>query len=86
MVPRPPAPLYISGVSFHWSPTRMDQLERAARGGKRLALMRRGSEHVLIPRPPETSARGERLIGFLTMSGQEMAFELDQVESFEVVS
>lgn len=86
MVPRPPVPLYISGVSFHWSPTRMDQLERAAREGKRVALMRRGTEYVVIARRLEIGARGERLIGFLTMSGQEMAFELDQVESFEVVS
>ncbi len=64
----------------------MDQLERAAREGKRVALMRRGTEYVVVARRIEIGVRGERLIGFLAMSGQEMAFELKDVESFEVVS
>ena len=64
----------------------MDQLERAAREGLRVAVRRRGVEFVVTARRLELSARGERLIGYLPMTGNEMTFELNQVESFEVLS
>lgn len=64
----------------------MDQLERAARDGLRVAVRRRGVEFVVTARRVELSARGERLIGYLPMTGSEMTFELSQVESFEVLS
>lgn len=64
----------------------MDQLERAARDGLRVAVRRRGVEFVVTARRVELSARGERLIGYLPMTGNEMTFELSQVESFEVLS
>lgn len=73
-------------MPFHWSPARMDQLERAARDGRRVALTRRGTEYIVVARRVEIGARGERLIGVLPMTGDEMSFELSHVESFEVVS
>jgi len=64
----------------------MDQLERAARDGRRVSLTRRGTEFVVIARRIEVSASGERLIGVLPMTGDEMRFELAEVEGFEVLS
>ncbi len=64
----------------------MDQLERAARGGLRVAVRRRGVEFVVVARRVEVAARGERLIGFLPMTGNEIIFELSQVEGFEVLA
>ena len=72
-------------MPFHWSPARMDQLERAARDGRRVAVMRRGTEYVVVARRGERSSRGERLVGLVTMTGEEMGFELEQVEGFEVL-
>lgn len=64
----------------------MDQLERAARDGRRVALTRRGTEYIVVARRIEIGSRGERLIGYLPMTGDEMSFELAHVDSFEVVS
>ena len=64
----------------------MDQLERAAREGLRVAVRRRGVEFVVTARRVELSVRGERLVGYLPMTGNEMTFELAHVESFEVLS
>ncbi len=64
----------------------MDQLERAAREGLRVAVRRRGVEFVVTARRVELSSRGERLVGYLPMTGNEMTFELAHVESFEVLS
>ena len=64
----------------------MDQLERAAREGLRVSVRRRGTEFVVVARRVEIAARGERLIGYLPMTGTEMTFELGQVEGFEVLS
>ncbi len=64
----------------------MDQLERAARQGLRVAVTRRGTEFIVVARRIENSLRGERLIGFLPMTGAEVRFELEQVEAFEVLA
>lgn len=64
----------------------MDQLERATREGLRVAITRRGNEYVVVARRLEISGGGERLIGFLPMTGREIRFELSQIEWFEVVA
>jgi len=64
----------------------MDQLERAARDGKRVALMRRGTEYVVVARRLETTGRGDRLVGILPMTGDEISFDLTQVEDFHVIA
>ena len=64
----------------------MDQLERAAFNSHRVAITRRGTEYVVVARRIELSPNGERLIGVLPITGDEIAFELSQVEWFEVLS
>jgi hypothetical protein len=64
----------------------MDLLERAAREGRRVALMRRGTEYIVVARRLEVSGKRERLIAFLPMTGAEMTFDLLEVDSFEVLS
>ncbi len=63
----------------------MDQLERAARLGRRVALTRRGTEFVVVARRLELSGRGERFVAFLPMTGREIVFELRHIEAFEVL-
>ena len=80
-----PMPVYIDRVTFHWSPARMDQLERAARDGLRVSITRRGTEYVVVARRLEILPRGERLIGYLSMAGREIPFPLSEIEWFEVL-
>lgn len=63
----------------------MDQLERAALNGHRVSVTRRGTEYVVLARRVEVSSGGERLIAVLPITGDEMAFDLAQIESFEVL-
>ena len=63
----------------------MDQLERAARLGRRVAVTRRGTEFVVVARRLEHAGRGERFVGFLPMTGREIVFELRHIEAFEVL-
>jgi len=72
-------------TSFHWTPERLDQLESAARQGRRVALSRRGTEYVVIALRLATVERREALVGRLPMTGEEMEFLLDEIEAFQVV-
>jgi hypothetical protein len=64
----------------------MDQLERAAREGLRVAITRRGIEYIVVARRIAITSRAERLVGILPMTGDEMEFDLAQVDSIEVLS
>ena len=70
---------------MRWTATRMDQLERAAREGRRIALMRRGTEYVVVARRVTTVDRGDAVIGWLPMTGEELTFRLDEIDFFQVV-
>jgi hypothetical protein len=63
----------------------MDQLERAARDGRKVAITRRGTEFVVFARRLDTFGKTERFIGILPMTGDEIAFELGHVEDFRVI-
>jgi len=63
----------------------MDQLESAARRGKRVALSRRGTEYIVVAVRVATEDRHEVLVGYLPMTGEELTFRLDQIDSFQVV-
>jgi hypothetical protein len=63
----------------------MDQLESAARRGQRVALSRRGTEYVVIARRVTTDNNREVLVGRLPMTGEDLTFRLDEIESFQVV-
>lgn len=63
----------------------MDQLERAAREGLRVALSRRGTEYIVVAIRVGSVGRHEALVGRLPMTGEELTFRLDQLESFQVI-
>jgi hypothetical protein len=63
----------------------MEQLERATRLGRRVVLMRRGTEYVVVARRLLSSGGQETLIGYLPMTGEELRFELDELDEFQVV-
>ena len=63
----------------------MDQLERAALEGRRVALTRRGTEYIVVARRVTTVDRSEAVIGWLPMTGEELTFRLDEIDAFQVV-
>jgi hypothetical protein len=63
----------------------MDQLENAARRGLRVALSRRGSEYVVVAQRVTTVGRDDILVGWLPMTGEELTFRLEDIESFQVI-
>jgi hypothetical protein len=72
-------------MPIRWTPTRMDQLERAARNGLRIALMRRGTEYIVVARRVATVGGAEAVVGWLPMTGEELVFRLDDIDGFQVV-
>ncbi len=68
-----------------WTADRMDQLESAARRGQRVALTRRGTEYIVVALRVTTADQHEVLIGRLPMTGEDLTFRLDQIDSFQVV-
>jgi hypothetical protein len=63
----------------------MDQLESAARRGQRVALSRRGTEYIVVALRVTTEESRDVLIGRLPMTGEALAFRLDEIDSFQVV-
>jgi hypothetical protein len=73
-------------MSFRWTAERMDQLERAARDGLRVALeTRRGTEYVVVARRVQAGPKGDQLIGLLPMTGEELTFSLKEIVWFQVI-
>ena len=72
-------------MPVRWTPQRMDQLERAARDGRRVTLMRRGTEYVVVARRMGLVDGKEAFVGFLPMTGEELSFALDDVDEFQVL-
>ena len=68
-----------------WTADRMDQLESAARRGQRVALSRRGTEYIVVALRVTSVDQHEVLIGRLPMTGEDLTFRLDQIDSFQVV-
>jgi hypothetical protein len=71
--------------TIRWTTDRMDQLERAARDGLRVALSRRGTEYVVQAVRMTSVENHEALIGWLPMTGEELTFRLDEIDSFQVI-
>lgn len=72
-------------MHLRWTTDRMDQLERAARDGLRVALTRRGSEYVVVAVRVTSEEQHDILVGWLPMTGEELTFRLDEIESFQVI-
>jgi hypothetical protein len=68
-----------------WTTDRMDQLERAARDGLRVALSRRGTEYVVVAIRITSIGPYEAFVGRLPMTGEELTFRLDELDSFQVI-
>jgi hypothetical protein len=63
----------------------MDQLEHAARNGRRVALMRRGTEYIVVALRVTSAGRHEALVGRLPMTGEELTFVLDEIDAMQVL-
>lgn len=70
---------------LRWTTDRMDQLENAARRGFRVALSRRGTEYIVVAIRVTSVGQKDALIGRLPMTGEDLTFLLDEIESFQVV-
>jgi uncharacterized protein with PhoU and TrkA domain len=63
----------------------MDQLENAARRGLRVALMRRGTEYIVVALRVTSVDQHDALLGRLPMTGEELTFLLDEIDSLQVI-
>ena len=72
--------------SVRWTPERMEQLESATRQGRRVVLRRRGTEYVVVARRLLHLGQREALVGMLPMTGEELRFELEDLDEFHVLS
>jgi hypothetical protein len=63
----------------------MDLLERAVRENRRVAVSRRGNEFVVIAMKITSVKARDALIGRLPMTGEELTFLLEELDSFSVV-
>ncbi len=72
-------------VDRHWSPEAVDQLERAIVDGDRVQLYRRGTEYVVTPHEIRLHGNTEELLA-TTNAGDELTFQMDEIESFVVLA
>lgn len=72
-------------TSFRWTTQRMDLLERAVRENRRVAIGRRGTEFIVTAVALTTVRARDAFIGRLPMTGEEMTFILDELDSFAIV-
>lgn len=72
-------------MNMRWSPERLDQLEAAVRSGRRVSLSRRGSEYTVVAVRMTSSANRDAFVGRLPMTGEEMTFILDEIDSLMVL-
>jgi hypothetical protein len=70
---------------IRWTAQRMDQLEYAARRGLRVALSRRGTEYIVVALRVTSAGRDEVFVGRLPMTGEELTFQLGDIDSFQVI-
>jgi uncharacterized protein with PhoU and TrkA domain len=71
--------------SVRWTPERMEQLESATRQGRRVVLRRRGTEYVVVARRLLHLGQRDALVGMLPMTGEELRFELEDLDEFHVL-
>ena len=72
-------------MGLRWSPERLDQLERAIRDRRRVALSRRGSEFIVVAVALRSNGRQEVFAGQLPMTGEQLEFVLEEIDWFQVV-
>ncbi len=62
-----------------------DELEQAVSYGQRIAVYRRGTEYILVPRRLRTRGGRELIEAINPTTGDEMALYIEDIESIEVV-
>lgn len=67
------------------TPEALDALEAAVRQQRRIALMRRGNEYVVVAVRLDTSDPDEQLHARLPMTGEVLSFRLRELDSFAVL-
>lgn len=72
-------------ATFRWNAQRMDLLERAVREHRRVAIVRRGSEFIVVARSLTSVKAHDAFVGRLPMTGEDMIFILDELDSFAIV-
>ncbi len=68
-----------------FSVTQYDRLENAIAKGTRIAIMRRGTEYIVIPERLRVSDGREIIIARHPSTGQRLELRVDQVDSIELV-
>ena len=63
-----------------------DALERAVRDGRRIAIYRRGTEFVVVPRRLRLAGAREAIDAVHPTTGEEVTFYIDDVDTIEVVT
>ena len=71
-------------AQVHWSPDQLDRLERAIIEGARVQLSRRGTVYMVVPHEIRSRGPSEVLLG-TTNAGDNLAFNLDEIEDFDVI-
>ena len=68
-----------------FTPTQYDTLERAVRDGKRVSVMRRGTEYLIVPLSVGIRSGREAIEARHPTTGDRMVIFVDDVDSFAVV-
>ena len=63
----------------------MDFLERAVREKRRVAIVRRGTEFVVIAQSITSVKARDAFVGRLPMTGEDLTFILDELDGFAIV-
>ncbi|HEY6220036.1 MAG TPA: hypothetical protein VIV65_08255 [Gemmatimonadaceae bacterium] len=63
-----------------------DQLERAIRDGQRVAVMRRGTEYIIVPLAIRVRAGRDLIEARNPTTGDAMTLFIDDLDSFAVLS
>ena len=70
---------------LRWTTEAYDRLERAVADQARVSLRRRGTEYVVIAVELVVKNRRETLIATHPTTGENLAFVLEELETFEVL-
>jgi len=70
---------------MRFTPAQYDTLERAIVDRRRVALLRRGTEYLVVPARLYQSAGREVIDARHPTTGETMTFALDELEGMEVV-
>jgi hypothetical protein len=69
----------------HLTPAEYDALERAITHARRIVVMRRGTEYVIVPRRLRTDGRHEIIEATNPTTGDALSFSLDDIDTVRVV-